>query len=84
MILSCKLIIIKHVITNNMKSTLILTSQGFVSEKAKVALADESAKRNSKSAALITNASSGGHENKFNIKDRETLLQMGYEKCRFH
>lgn len=62
-----------------MSGKLILTAQGFYSEAVKNKFNEITDDKTDKTIAFIVTAAKDKENNKFNIRDRETLLDMGFK-----
>lgn len=66
-----------------MGGKLILTAQGFYSDVVKNKFIELTGEKSNKSIAFIVTAARDKENNKFNIRDRETLLSMGFKSVDF-
>lgn len=66
-----------------MAGNLVLTAQGFYSETVKNKFSELLGDKANKTVAFIVTAAKDKENNKFNIRDRDTLLEMGFKSVDF-
>lgn len=66
-----------------MAGNVILTAQGFHSEQVKNKFAELTDDKSNKTVAFIVTAAKDKENNKFNIRDKDTLLEMGFKSVDF-
>lgn len=66
-----------------MGGKLILTAQGFYSEAVKNKFSELTGEKTNKKVAFIVTAAKDKENNKFNIRDKDTLISMGFKAVDF-